>query len=152
MAGSLMTPQCWCPAGLDGRLGCVPGVCVATLPGAEDPGVVVGDGERRGRLWEMERGRAIDGVVVKAAFGFVADVQWQWWAVGGGAIGGLFAGPLLFDDTLPEMLAPVVGNTLDELNVHDHTAGTTSLNDHLGIIQILLPQDRIDGTRDGVFA
>ncbi len=37
----------------------------------------------------------------------------QWWAVGGGAIGGLLAGPLLFDDTLPEMLAPVVGNTLE---------------------------------------
>ncbi len=37
----------------------------------------------------------------------------RWWVIGGGAIGGLVTGPVIFDDEWPELLGPVVGNTAE---------------------------------------
>ncbi len=36
-----------------------------------------------------------------------------WWAVAGGFVGGLAAGPMLFDDSFPGLLSPVLGNTAE---------------------------------------
>ena len=38
-----------------------------------------------------------------------------WWVIAGGAVGGLVAGPVLFDDNYPELLGPVAGNTLESV-------------------------------------